>query len=77
MVPFILADNPNIGAKEAITLSRKMMDGNKWRAFVLDLSFIGWFLLAGLTGGILGIFYVNPYVYSTHAELYHALKNNA
>ena len=77
MVPFILADNPNIGAKEAITLSRKMMDGNKWRAFVLDLSFIGWFLLVGLTGGILGIFYVNPYVYSTHAELYHALKNNA
>ena len=41
MVPYVLADNPELGAKEAITLSHKMMNGSKWRAFVLDLSFIG------------------------------------
>ena len=74
MVPYILADDPNLGAREAITLSRKMMDGNKWRAFVLDLSFIGWLILSVLTLGLLGIFYVYPYVYSTHAELYKTLR---
>lgn len=74
MVPYILADSPELGAREAITLSRKMMNGNKWRAFVLDLSFIGWGILSAITFGIVGIFYVSPYVYSTHAELYNTLK---
>lgn len=77
MVPYILADNPELGAREAITLSRKMMNGNKWRAFVLDLSFIGWGILSAITFGIVGIFYVSPYVYSTHAELYNALKGGS
>ena len=44
--------------------------------FVLDLSFIGWQILSGLTFGILGIFYVNPYIYATKAELYLALKRD-
>lgn len=75
MVPYILADDPTIGAMEAITLSREMMNGHKWKAFVLDLSFIGWGLLSMLTLGLLGVFYVNPYKYSTDAELYQALLN--
>ena len=74
MVPYILSENPGISTKEAIDLSREMMDGNKWKAFVLDLSFIGWILLSVLTLGILAIFYVNPYMEATNAELYHALK---
>ncbi len=74
MVPFILADNPDLGATEAITLSRKMMNGNKWKTFVLDLSFIGWELLSLITCGIVGVFYVNPYIYATYAELYNSLK---
>ena len=76
MVPYILAENPEIKGKEAIDLSRKMMDGQKWNTFVLDLSFIGWDLLSCLTLGLLGLFYVNPYKYCTGAELYQALKNN-
>lgn len=75
MVPYILADHPEMSGTEVITLSRQMMDGNKWRTFVLDLSFIGWHILSGLTLGILGIFYVNPYQFSTNAELYQALKS--
>ena len=74
MVPYILADNPELSAMEAITKSREMMNGNKWSAFVLDLSFIGWVVLAILTCGILAIFYVNPYIYSTQAALYEELK---
>lgn len=74
MVPYILADDPTISAVDAITRSREMMDGHKWNTFVLDLSFIGWDLLSVLTLGLLGVFYVNPYQFSTGAELYRVLK---
>ena len=74
MVPYILADDPSIGAKDAITRSREMMDGNKWKAFVLDLSFLGWWLLACVTLGFAGVFWVSPYIEATEAELYKALK---
>ncbi|MCR5098740.1 MAG: DUF975 family protein [Lachnospiraceae bacterium] len=74
MVPYILAEDPDVGAVEAITRSRQIMKGNKWKAFVLDFSFIGWFILEALTLGILGVFYVNPYYYSTDAALYEAIK---
>ena len=76
MVPFIVAENPEIGATEAITKSREMMKGQKWDAFVLDLSFLGWIILSVLTAGILGIFYVYPYMFETNAELYLTLKEN-
>ncbi len=75
MIPYILADNPELSQEAAFELSKKMMMGNKWNAFVLDLSFIGWDILSALTCGILGIFYVDPYIYATNAELYLALKN--
>lgn len=74
LVPYILADSPELSQKEAFLLSRKLMDGNKWNAFVLDLSFIGWQLLNALTVGVLGFFYVNPYIRATHAELYRTLR---
>lgn len=75
MVPYILAENPDMKPIDAITRSREIMDGNKWNTFVLDLSFIGWYLLSGITFGIVGVFYVYPYVYQTDAELYTAIKN--
>ena len=75
MVKYIIAENPDMSWNDAITLSRKMMDGNKWRAFVLDLSFIGWILLGILTLGILIPFYVSPYMRATNAELYKALRD--
>lgn len=74
MVPYILAENPDMEATEVLKLSRDMMQGNKWNAFVLDLSFLGWILLTICTCGILGIFYVSPYIYATDAELYQAIK---
>ena len=74
MIPYILAENPGIDSSDAFAMSKQMMDGNKWNAFVLDLSFLGWIILSMFTCGILAIFYVNPYVYMTNAELYVALK---
>ena len=57
---YILADNPNMDANQARKTSIEMMRGNKWRLFCLDFSFIGWYLLCGLTFGIL-TFWVAPY----------------
>lgn len=76
MVPYILADNPNIGYKRAIELSKKMTDGQKFSIFVLDLSFIGWFLL-GLLALVVGTLFVLPYKNATEAELYLVLRKNA
>lgn len=70
MVPYIMAENPTIGANEAITLSRNMMKGHKWEYFVADLSFIGWGILNLLTLGLSGIFYSNPYKAMFYGEFY-------
>ncbi len=74
LVPYILADNPGMGIMDVIKASWNMMKGHKWELFVLDLSFIGWILLDILTLGILGLFYVNPYIFSTHAAFYEEVK---
>ncbi len=75
MVPFILAEHPEYTGRQAIDLSRRMMDGEKWKAFVLGLSFLGWMLVVIFTCGIAGIFWTNPYIYGTNAELYRVLKH--
>ena len=73
LVPYILKEHPELSGTKAITLSRQMMNGHKWNAFVLDLSFLGWIILSVLTMGILHIFYVGPYKNATDAELYKAI----
>ena len=77
MIPYILAENPRISRKRAFEISKNMMDGEKWNAFVLDLSFIGWNLLSTITFGIVGVLYVNPYVNTTWAEFYKVMRKNA
>jgi len=72
---FILRDNPGIGAMEAITRSRKMMNGYKGKLFCLCFSFIGWGLLCCLTFGI-GFLWLAPYVTSSIANFYEDLKKN-
>lgn len=74
MIPYILGEHPELSTKEAFALSKQMMDGEKWNAFVLDLSFLGWTYLGILTCCILNIFYVNPYIHLTDAQLYLVLK---
>lgn len=77
MMPFILAENPNITRKEAFDLSIKMMKGNKFKAFLLDLSFVPWWILAVATFGIVQYLYLEPYTRSAYAELYLALREEA
>lgn len=74
MIPYLLAENPNLTKEQAFALSKQMMMGQKWKAYVLDLSFVGWYLLSVCTCGLLEIFYVAPYVHATNAALYEELS---
>ena len=73
MALYILAENPDMPALEAIDRSKKMMDGHKMDLFVLYLSFIGWGLLCGITFGIAAI-WVIPYMQATMTNAYNYLK---
>lgn len=77
MVPYIIAENPAMDYKEAFQISKQMMDGEKMEAFIMDLSFLGWYLLSVVTCGLLAIFYVNPYVQASFAEMYTFNKQKA
>ena len=68
-----MQDNPNIDGSQAIEESKKMMHGHKAELFILDLSFIGWHLLAMLTFGLLYI-WLTPYIMLTRAHFYNELK---
>lgn len=76
MVPYLLADYPELSTEEAFRISREMMNGEKMNTFILDLSFIGWYILSGITCNLVGIFYLYPYKYATDAELFLVLKQN-
>lgn len=69
MTPFIMAENPDMTAKEAIKASQELMDGHKGELFTLGLTFFGWLLLCALTLGI-GSFFLNPYMNAAYAAFY-------
>ena len=73
MAFYILAENPDMTANEAITESREIMNGHKWELFVLGLSFILWAFAIVFTLGIAAI-YVEPYMQLTITNFYHNIK---
>ena len=73
MAPYILADNPELTANEALSKSKEIMDGHKFDLFVLQLSFFWWYMLSAITFGIAYI-YVIPYVSATTANFYNSIK---
>ncbi len=73
LTPYILEENPDLSANEAIDHSRAMMKGHKFDLFYLYLSFIGWFFLSFLTLGI-GFFWLIPYMYTAQAAFYEDVK---
>ncbi|MCR4731460.1 MAG: DUF975 family protein [Saccharofermentans sp.] len=74
LVPYIMSENPEMNFRDAQAESARLMNGNKWKSFVLDLSFIGWDILTLMTWGLLEIFFVGPYKASTDAALYESIK---
>ena len=77
LVPYIIAENPNIKTKDAINLSRDMMNNHKLECFYLELSFLGWVILNIFTLGLVGIFYYNPYKTATMTEFYTVVRKEA
>ena len=73
MIPYLLAENPNLSASQAFSLSKQMTTGQKMDLFVLDLSFLGWIILGLICCGI-GILFLQPYPEATRAEVYLILK---
>ena len=74
IIPHILADDPEISSKDAFKKAKEMMNGNKFRLFKLNISFIGWYVLCFVTFGI-GTFFLMPYINATTAEFYVELKS--
>ncbi|WP_044279091.1 DUF975 family protein [Candidatus Cloacimonas acidaminovorans] len=73
MTFFIMADNPNLSANEAIKARKEMMRGHKTDLFLLELSFIGWILLSVLSFGI-GFLWLGSYIYTANAIFYHEIR---
>jgi len=76
MVPYILADNPQMPAKRALVLSTQMMQGRRFTLFVQELSFFFWHLLAAVTFGISELF-LAPYIQATETQFYMAVSTDA
>ena len=73
-VPYIIAENPDVGALEAVKLSRKMMDGHKMELFKYEMSMIGWILLGFVTFGISEAIWGGPYRLAAYSEFYAKIR---
>lgn len=74
MAPYILAENPEMSANEAITKSKELMNGNRWKLFCLEISFIGWILLCALFTLGIGVFWLIPYMEASFAAFYREIS---
>jgi len=75
MVPYLLHDYPDLSLREVLRTSRQMMRGYKWRLFLLDLVFFGWYLL-GIFTFFIAYFWIDAYQSTTMAHFYEDLKAN-
>ena len=75
MVPFLLVDEPDLSVGDCLRKSRQMMKGHKLDLFILQLSFLGWILLAVCFTLCIGLFWVAPYMETAQAVFYVDLKN--
>ncbi len=69
LTPFILCERPDMTAREAISESKELMKGNKWRLFCLEFSFIGWELLASGVMGVVVLLIMTPMIFTGNAAL--------
>ncbi len=73
LIPYLMAENPNLSKERAFEISRRTMEGEKWNLFVLQLSFIGWYLL-GVLACCVGTVFVVPYEVATYTEFYLCMR---
>ncbi|MBR3898626.1 MAG: DUF975 family protein [Bacilli bacterium] len=75
MIPYLIAENPNISRKDVFKLSKKLTQGEKWNLFKVDLSMIGWHILGIITLGISSLLFTDAYIECINAEIYMKLRN--
>lgn len=73
LIPYLIAENPNLPKERAFEISKRTMNGEKWDLFVLELSFIGWQLL-GLLACCVGSYFIAPYAQATYTEFYACMR---
>ncbi|MBR0483217.1 MAG: DUF975 family protein, partial [Oscillospiraceae bacterium] len=73
LVPYLLGENPNLDKKRTLEISKQTMHGEKMNCFLLQLSFIGWYLL-GIIACYFGVLFVVPYYEATMAEFYACMR---
>jgi len=76
MTFYIIADDPSVKSNDAITRSKKMMRGNKWKLFCLYWRFFWWILLCLLTLGI-GFLWLIPYMQTALAHFYEDVRHGS
>lgn len=76
MIPYILAENPEIDWKTAFKISKQMSKGEKLDIFLLDLPFILSYLINSFTFNLLAVFFVDPFRECVFAEAYMSLRKN-
>ena len=74
MTSYILAENPELTASEAIERSKQMMSGNRWRLFCMQISFIGWDILSALLTFGIGSLWITPYKQTATAAFYREIS---
>ena len=77
LVPYIIAENPSLPLSRVFEISKKTMKGQKFDLFVLQLSFLGWMILASATFFGLGFVFLDPYMEATYIEFYETMKLKA
>lgn len=77
LMPFILAENPEIKPMKAVKLSWDLMKGHKWDLFVTDVTLIGWYILGVITFGLSNFLFANPYRIAVYSEFYAHVRKEA
>ncbi len=75
LIPYIIAENPETPKKEAFELSKTLMHGEKWKAFVLEVSLFPWYLLSYVTFNLSAVFFSDAYIECIKAEMYMRIRN--
>ncbi|MDE6005379.1 MAG: DUF975 family protein [Oscillospiraceae bacterium] len=73
LVPYLMSENADLSKERAQEISKQTMNGEKWKLFMLQFSFIGWYLL-GLLACFVGVIFVTPYYEATMAEFYTCMR---
>lgn len=75
LIPYIVAENPEINRKDAFKISKQLMMGNKYKAFLIDFSFLPWFILSYFTFNLSALFFSDAYIECVRAEMYMRIRN--